>query len=91
MATSRQVEAVLKKFTKSVEDADKYVNDVLETIRDLEAVLKEYDADEDLNITRGVKRQINRGKDKIADLRKSVDKLDRELSDTNRKYQNLAR
>ena len=89
MASEREVKRVLERFTKGLRQANKSVEEVLDMIRDLEDALKTYDADADLNITRGIRGEIDRGKKQIAELRKNVDKLDRELSDTNRKYQNL--
>lgn len=91
MATSREVQNILKQFTTQIKKATKEIDDVVDTIRDLEKALETYDADADLDITRGIKREIDRGKEQITELRKSVDKLERELSDTNRKYHNLSR
>ena len=90
MASSREVERVLKRFNKELNNANDEIEHVLKTIKDLEKVLKEFNADEDLDITRGIKGEIRRGKKQIDELRKNVDKLDRELSDTNRKYHFLA-
>lgn len=91
MATSRQVKSALAKFTKSMKKANKEIENLTTDIRDLEKALETWDADEDLDITRGIKREIDRGKDEIIELRKNVAKLEREISDTNRKYANLAR
>jgi len=71
--------------------ANSAIEEILGTVRDLEQALKDFDSDEDLDITRGLRREIERGKDEIQDLRRNVDKLERELSDTNRKFSNLAR
>lgn len=90
MANSREVKRVLQRFTKTIKRANDEVEDVLKTIRELEQVLESYNADEDLEITRGIKGEIRRGKNAIDELRKNVDKLDRELGDTNRKYRYLA-
>jgi flagellar biosynthesis chaperone FliJ len=91
MANERHVKGALEKFTRSLKDANNYVEDVLQTVRELEEALETYDADADLKITRGIKGEIDRGKKQIQELRKNVDKLDRELSDTNRIYQKLRR
>ena len=91
MASPRQVQNTLSKFRSQVDRANNAIEEILETVRDLEQTLKDFDSDEDLDITRGLKREIERGKDEIQDLRRNVDKLDRELSDTNRKFSNLAR
>lgn len=91
MASSREVQQVLRDFNEAIDGANKQLTYILEKVRELEQELSTFDADEDLNITRGVKREIDRGKREIEELRRNVDKLDRELSDTNRKYANLAR
>lgn len=91
MATTRQVQQALKKFNTAIDRANRDVLDILETIRELEEALEKFDEDEDVNVTRGLKADVRRGKKEIDELRKSVDKLDRELSDTNRKFHNLAR
>lgn len=89
MATPREVRGVLKKFRNQVKKASKEIEDVLDLVRELETALETYNADADLDITRGLKAEIRRGKDEIQDLRKLVDKLDNELSDTNRKFHYL--
>ncbi len=91
MATPRQVQNTLKQFTKYLDHANRDIAELLQAIRDLEKALTEYNQDEDLDVTRAIKREIKRGKKEIDELRKNVDKLDRELSDTNRKFSNLAR
>ncbi|MGB1286966.1 MAG: hypothetical protein ACPG7F_10565 [Aggregatilineales bacterium] len=90
MATSRQVQSVLKKFTNKIKRANDEIEDTLAVIRELEDALQTFNADEDLNVTRGIKGEIKRGKKEVDELRKNVDKLKRELSDTNRKYHHLA-
>ena len=91
MASSRQVQSTLRQFTDYIDRANRDIAELLQAIRDLEKLLTEYNKDEDLDVTRAVKREIKRGKKEIEELRKNVDKLDRELSDTNRKFSNLAR
>ncbi len=91
MASTRQVQGALRKFRDQIRKASKDIEDVTAAIRDLEKQLEEWDNDTDLEITRGLKKEIERGKDEISDLRKAVDKLEREISDTNRKYHNLSR
>lgn len=91
MATAREVKNILSKFTKEIKRANKDIEEILDVIRDLEKALVTYDANEDLNITRGIQAEIRKGKEEISELRKNINKLEREVSDTNRKYQNLAR
>lgn len=91
MASTREVQNALKNFRSQIKKATKEIEDTLETVRDLEKNLDTWDADADLEITRGLKSEIDRGKDEISELRKAVDKLEREISDTNRKFANLAR
>lgn len=90
MATPREVINKLKKFTQQIERANGEIEEVLKLIRELEKDLETYNADEDLEITRGMKSEINRGKKKITELKKTVNKLEKELSDTNRKYHYLS-
>ncbi|MEO1289068.1 MAG: hypothetical protein AAFV93_14990, partial [Chloroflexota bacterium] len=66
------------------------ISDLIKVIRDLEKALETFNADEDLDVTRSIKSDIRRGKKEITELRKNIDKLERELKDTNRKYQYLA-
>lgn len=89
MATAKQVQGVLKKFRNQIKRSTKEIQEVLDLVRELETALKDYNADADLEITRGLKAEIKRGKEEITELRKIVDKLDNELSDTNRKFRNL--
>lgn len=90
MATPKQVQTALKRFSKQIDRANDEIEEVLQTIRDLEKALDEFNADEDLNITRGIKGDIRQGKKKVDELRKNVDRLQKELSDTKRKYHYLA-
>lgn len=90
MATSREVQRVLKRFTKQIDRANSELVDTLEMLKDLEKALEEYNADENLDITRGIKAEIRRGRKQIDELRQNADKLKNELSDTNRKYHYLA-
>jgi chromosome segregation ATPase len=90
MSSSREVKKVLSRFTKHIKRANEDIEDVLETIHELEEALESYNADEDLTITRGIKGEIKRGKKQIERLRENVDKLDNELSDTSRKYYYLS-
>jgi len=90
MATPREVKNALSKFSSKVDRATKEIDDVLDTIRELEKLLETYNADEDLQITRGIKAEIRGGKKKVDNLRNSVNKLQKELSDTKRKYHYLA-
>lgn len=90
MATAREVSSMIKRFSKQIERANKEIVETLEIIQELEKALETYNADADLDITRGLKRDINKGKKVVDELRSNVDKLDRELSDTNRKYHYLA-
>ncbi|MEM6529174.1 MAG: hypothetical protein AAF653_12830 [Chloroflexota bacterium] len=90
MATPAEVRKALKKFSTKIDRANKEIEDVLQTVRELEKVLDTYNADEDLNITRGIKADIRQGKKKVDDLRNNVNKLQKELSDTKRKYHYLA-
>ncbi|MEL6148728.1 MAG: hypothetical protein AAFV33_02115 [Chloroflexota bacterium] len=90
MATPGEVRKALQQFSKKVDRANKEIEEVLQTVRDLEKVLDTYNADEDLNITRGIKADIRQGKKKVDDLRSNVNKLQKELSDTKRKYHYLA-
>lgn len=90
MANSNEVKNALVRFRKQIDRANKDIEDVLETVRDLESVLERYDADEDLQVNRSLRAEINRGKKEIDELRKNVDKLNRELSDTKRKYHYLS-
>lgn len=91
MASSREVQSVLRRFNADIDEANRIMKQILEAVRELEDVLEHYDADKDLDVNRGLKKEIERGKDQITELRKTVDKLDNELSDTNRKFSNLAR
>lgn len=91
MATSRQVQNVLKRFTRQLKNANDAVEDLTKMIGELEEALEVFNADEDVDITRGIRGEIKRGKKQITELRKNIDKLDRELGDTNRKYQYLSR
>lgn len=91
MATSREVKNILQKFTAQLRYANNEVKKLNEVIDELEKALDTYDDDEDLEITRGIRREIDRGKSEIEDLRRNVAKLERELSDTNRKYHKLSR
>lgn len=91
MATAREVKNILSKFTKEIKRANKDIEEIIDVIRELEKALVTYDANTDLEITRGIQAEIRKGKEEIAELRKNIDKLEREVSDTNRKYQNLAR
>lgn len=90
MATAREVAGVIKKFTRQIDRANKEIEETLALVRELEKALETYNADEDLQITRGLKGDIRKGKKAIDALRKNVDKLDKEFSDTNRKYHYLA-
>lgn len=90
MASSRQVQNVLKRFTRQLKRANDEVEELTKTIGELEEALEVFNADEDLNVTRGIKAEIKRGKKQITELRKNIDKLDRELSDTNKKYHYLS-
>lgn len=90
MATSNEVKNALVKFRKQIDRANKDVEEVLETVRDLEKILEEYNADEDLQINRSLRAEINRGKKRIDELKSNVAKLNKELSDTKRKYHYLA-
>ncbi|GAB4512792.1 MAG: hypothetical protein OHK0046_12830 [Anaerolineae bacterium] len=91
MATSREVQTILQRFTAQLKNANDEVERLLKVIKELEKALENYDDDADLDITRGIKAEIERGKAQISELRDNVAKLDRELADTNRKYQNLSR
>ncbi len=91
MASSREVQNALSRFREQVARANKEVEDVIELIQQLEEALEGYDEDADLEITRGIRSEIKKGKREIDDLRKSVDRLDRELSDTKRIYHHLSR
>ncbi len=90
MANSNEVKNALVRFRKQIDRANKDIEDVLETVRDLESVLERYDADDNLQVNRSLRAEINRGKKRIDELRKNVDKLNRELSDTKRKYHYLS-
>lgn len=90
MATSREVQNVLGRFRKEIKRATKDITEILEVVEELEKALETYNADEDLDITRGIKGEIRRSKSEVDDLRKQIKKLDRELSDTNKKYHYLA-
>ncbi len=90
MANSNEVKNALVRFRKQIDRANKDIEDVLETVRDLESVLERYDADDNLQVNRSLRAEINRGKKQIDELRKNVDKLNRELSDTKRKYHYLS-
>ncbi len=89
MANSNDVKRALVKFRKQIDRANKNVEDVLDTVRDLEKVLEAHNADADLQINRSLRAEINRGKKRIDELRKNVDKLNKELADTKRKYHYL--
>lgn len=86
MATSREAINVLKKFRQQVGKATREIDEVLALVRDLETALHTFNADEDLEITRGLKAEIQRGKEEIDALRTLVNKLDNELADTKRKF-----
>ncbi|MEM9952100.1 MAG: hypothetical protein AAF846_10890 [Chloroflexota bacterium] len=90
MATSKQVENALERFNRKLDRANDEIKDLIKVIRDLEKALETFNADEDLDVTRSIKSDIRRGKKEITELRKNIDKLERELKDTNRKYQYLA-
>lgn len=90
MATSKQIENVLERFNKKLDRANDDIKDLLRTIRDLEKALETFNADENAEITRSIKTDIRRGKKHITELRKNIDKLERELKDTNKKYHYLA-
>lgn len=90
MASSREVQRVLKRFRSEIKRATKDINEILEVVEQLETALEGFNADEDLDVTRGIKGEIRRSKGEVDELRKQIKKLDRELSDTNRKYHYLA-
>ncbi len=90
MASSREVQNVIKRFRSEIKRATKDVEEILEVVQELETALETFNADEDLEITRGIKGEIRRSKAEVDELRKQIKKLDRELSDTNRKYHHLA-
>lgn len=90
MATSKQVQSALKRFTNKLDRANDEIKDITKEIADLEKILETYNADEDLEINRSIKAEIRRGKKQVTELRKNIDKLDRELKDTNKKYHYLA-
>ena len=91
VATSKQVENVLERFNRKLDRANDEIKDLIAVIRDLEQALETFNADENLEITRTIKTDIRRGKKQITELRKNIDQLERELKDTNRKYQYLAK
>lgn len=90
MATSKHVQKILKRFTNQIDHANSEVVETVKLIKELEKALVEYNADEDLEITRGIKAEIKRGRKQVDELRANIKKLDKELSDTNRKYHYLA-
>lgn len=90
MATSKQVQKILQRFTNQLDRANSEVAETIKLITELEKALEQYNADEDLEITRGIKSEIKRGRKQVDELRGSIKKLDQELSDTNRKYHYLA-
>ena len=90
MATSKQVEKILKRFTDQLDRANSEVVETMKLIVDLEKALETYNADADLEITRTIKSEITRGRKQVDELRQNIKKLDAELSDTNRKYHYLA-
>ena len=90
MATSKQVQKILQRFTNQLDRANSEVVETVKLIKDLEKALEQYNADEDLEITRGIKSEINRGRKQVDELRANIKELDKELSDTNRKYHYLA-
>lgn len=90
MATSKEVQRSLAKFRKEIQQSTKDVQGVLEAIQALESDLETWNADETLDITRGIKTEIKKSKEEVDELRKVVKKLNDELSDTNRKYYYLA-
>lgn len=91
MATAREVQNTLSRFNTQIDRATHEIQDLVQLIRQLEKEVEEFNADEDLDVTRGIKRDVNRSKDAIGDLRTAIEKLEREISDTNRKLSSLAR
>jgi len=90
MASSREVQRVLKRFRAEIKRATKDIKEILEVVDELEQALETFNDEEDLDITRGIKGEIRRSKSEVDELRSEIKKLDRELSDTNRKYHYLA-
>ncbi len=91
MTTSGEVNRALNKYISRIERANREIEDVLKTIRELEAEIEAYDNDPELQITGPIKGTIRKSKKRVEDLRKNVKKLDKELADTNRKYYQLSR
>lgn len=89
MATARQVQSVIKRFVAEIDAANRDIRQLTQTIKDMEKALKEFNEDEDLNISRSIRADIDRGKREISELRTNIQKLEREISDTNRKFNNL--
>ncbi len=90
MASSREVQRVLKRFRSEIKRATRDITEILEVVEELETALEGFNADEDLDITRGIRGEIRRSKGEVDELRQQIKKLDRELSDTNRKYHYLS-
>ncbi|MGB7338803.1 MAG: hypothetical protein WBC91_07930 [Phototrophicaceae bacterium] len=77
-------------FYQKLDRSNDDIKDLIKLITELETLLKTYNADEDLEIDRSIKAEIRRGKKQIDELRKNIDKLARELRDTNKKYHYLS-
>lgn len=89
MATARQVQSVIKRFVSEVDDANSDIRRLTQTIKDMEEALETFNEDEDLEISRSIRGDIDRGKRQISELRENIQRLEREISDTNRKLNNL--
>lgn len=89
MATARQVQSVIKRFVAEIDAANRGIRQLTQTISDMEEALESFNEDEDLDISRSIRGDIDRGKREITELRENIQKLEREISDTNRKFNSL--
>lgn len=89
MATARQVQSVIKRFVSEIDDANSNIRRLTETIQEMEEALETFNEDEDLEISRSIRGDIDRGKRQITELRENIQRLEREIGDTNRKLNNL--
>lgn len=89
MATARQVQSVIKRFVSEIDDANSNIRRLTETIQEMEEALETFNEDEDLEISRSIRGDIDRSKRQITELRENIQRLEREIGDTNRKLNNL--
>ncbi len=89
MATARQIQSVIKRFVAEIDAANRDIRQLTQTIKEMEEALETFNEDEDIQISRAIRGDIDRGKREISELRENIQRLEREISDTNRKFNNL--